>query len=178
MLDKAAQLHTFIKEVIMSENNNGNTLGNALGDLVGKIVVGGVVVLILFVVGFFMNLGKPKTDDTSKTDNVEKTVVETPKSTGAITENEAEIYCQDAALIGRYLNLSEINIIQLLDYGKHYSQNDKGDRHSGTLIWNGEEEKTDRPLRFTCEIHRINDGVIDLDFFMVNNTVFVDNISE
>ncbi|MCL1929653.1 PASTA domain-containing protein [Candidatus Saccharibacteria bacterium] len=94
-----------------------------------------------------------------------------------ISENTAEKYCQDAALIGRYINLNDINIIWATNYGKYFDDKAGGYDESGNPIaflrWNGKYKKSGAQIMFSCWISGSSNDNITLHWLSINGTDYV-----
>lgn len=78
----------------------------------------------------------------------------------SITESDAEAFCQDSALLGKYMDMSKVKIVDMANYNKYYS--DAGEKDAnGTplkiLQWNGKIDGIS--TLFVCTISGTADNI-------------------
>lgn len=140
-----------------------------------------VIVVVILLVGIgaggmtqTKNNGESKLTDSSKEAKNKSDEKKDPRIT--IDESEAEQYCQDANLLGKYIDLNNYKVISVLDYNKQYGA--FGGWYDGDgkdilyLRWNGKNKVTDSPVRFDCWISGTNDKIQLHRLVIDDNTVF------
>lgn len=95
----------------------------------------------------------------------------------SISESAAETFCQDAGLLGKYLNLDNYSVISILDYNKLFGSFDGWFDSDGNPIlylrWGGKDKLTDQTVRFDCWISGTDEN-IRLHKLSVDTTVLED----
>lgn len=80
----------------------------------------------------------------------------------AISEKDAELYCQDARLLNKYVHLDKTTIIDIWNYNKRY-EGDWGFDSEGnpivSLSWNGKDKTDGSALRFICWVAGTKDNI-------------------
>lgn len=81
----------------------------------------------------------------------------------SISESAAELFCQDAGLIGKYLNLNTTNIISILNLNEMFGDFSGWFDTDGNPIlyvrWNGKNKLTDEEIRFDCWISGTDENI-------------------
>ena len=147
----------------MSERKN-NDRANFIIGLVAVIIIG-VVVTVNVIRGNLEKQNKTKQ---------EETVV--------LTSNDVENYCQDANLIGKYIDLSKINIYRVLDqnektYENYYDYVDSDGNKIWENSWNGKYKDTGNSIRFNCWVSGKNKDTIKLHYLEIDGMSLYDTRS-
>lgn len=118
-----------------------NSVGNKHQE--GFVVFLIPIIIIVVLIIIFTSNGGNKTDQATKQDKKE-----------TITQSDAESYCQDSALLGKYLNLDKISIVSISNYNVRYQDDDTTFDKDGypikNLQWTGKNKATDEDIRFSC----------------------------
>lgn len=71
-----------------------------------------------------------------------------------ISLSDAESYCQNAALLGKYVDLDKTSVVSISNYNVQYQDDgatfDKDGYPIKTLQWTGKDKDTDKDIRFSC----------------------------
>lgn len=71
-----------------------------------------------------------------------------------ISQSDAEAYCQDAALLGKYIELDKTSIVSVSNYNAQYQDDgatfDKDGYPIKNLQWTSKNNDTDKDMRFSC----------------------------
>lgn len=90
---------------------------------------------------------------TSGGGNDDKQAIDSNKKE-TISQSDAESYCQDSALLGKYVDLDKISIVSISNYNVQYQDDgatfDKDGYPIKSLLWTGKDKDTDKDLRFSC----------------------------
>lgn len=101
------------------------------------------IIIIVVLIIIFTSGGGNNTDQATKSDKKE-----------TIAQSDAESYCKDSALLGKYLNLDKISIISISDYNVQYQDDGATFNKDGypikNLQWTGKNKDTDEGIRFSC----------------------------
>ena len=120
------------------------------------------LILIFALIGGWKPEQQPASNEqnTSESNTTESTISESSESTTneigghILTQDEAEEKCQDAGIIGNYLDLSKISIVSILNYNPQFVAEASGydqDKNSIALFrWNGKDKDTDEQITFIC----------------------------
>ncbi len=116
-----------------------------------KILTGilGLIILISVVSAS----GASKTEQPKTEANQEQ--VSSEIEVKQVSQNAAEKYCQDAALLGKYIDLDKTSIIKVTAYNAQY--NESGTKASnGNAIydfqWVGENKESNENILFVCSV--------------------------
>jgi len=128
-----------------------------------------VVVIFVVIVATASSDGSKNTN--TDVDNPDEAVKEEVIDDGNISEHDAELFCQDANLLGKFLELDRISVIKMTDYNLQYVDGGASDA-DGTpiklLSWNGKYKENDETIRFSCWVSGKKDD-IKLMYLSVNN---------
>ncbi|HRV75919.1 MAG: hypothetical protein H6799_01270 [Candidatus Nomurabacteria bacterium] len=126
-----------------------------------------VIAIIIFIVASAISGGKKDSDDkSSKTSSSQASTQDnstTPaKVENTVSQDAAEKYCQDAALLGKYIDLNKISIIKVTAYDPQF--NDSGTKASnGDTIydfqWIGQNKETKENVLFVCSVSGTDDNI-------------------
>jgi|GEM_PF-2341369 len=109
----------------------------------GFIIILIPVIIIVVLVIIFSSGGSDDTKHTTQSDNKD-----------TISQSDAESYCQDAALLGKYVDLDIVSIISTSNYNVQYQDDeatfDKDGYPIKDLQWNGKNNDTDKDMHFSC----------------------------
>lgn len=92
---------------------------------------------------------------------------------GGISEYAVEEYCQDAALLKKYINMNQTSIISTTDYNSLYSDTGYFDNNGDKVVsfsWNGKDKNSGNLIRFSCFVSGSGDGNISLKKLNINAT--------
>lgn len=88
-----------------------------------------------------------------------------------ISQSDAESYCQNAALLGKYVDLDKISIVSISNYNVQYQDDgatyDKDGYPIKDLQWTGKNNDTDSDMRFSCWVSGPKDNT-KLHWFSVD----------
>jgi hypothetical protein len=109
----------------------------------GFIIFSIPIVIIIVLVIIFSSGG----DDSTK-QATESNIKET------ISQSNAESYCQDTALLGKYIDLDTTSIVSTSNYNVQYQDDGATFNKDGypikNLQWTGKNNNTDKDMRFSC----------------------------
>lgn len=78
-----------------------------------------------------------------------------------ISQGDAESYCQDAALLEKYVDLDKVSIVSISNYNVQYQDDestfDKDGYPIKDLQWTGRNNDTDKDMRFSCWVSGTKD---------------------
>lgn len=162
------------KHSIITEKENGMSSKSKIKSVAKwtLIVVGAFFVLVIII-----GIATSKSD-TKKSDTNTQKPAETTKS-DTISQSAAENYCEDAGLLGKYVDISNTSIVTL-SYKPYYS--DSGMKTSAgspiyTLQWNGKDKSTDDSVLFVCEVSG-TDKSITLNSLAINGKAVYGPVDE
>lgn len=85
------------------------------------------------------------------------------KKKETIGQSDAESYCQDAALLGKYIDLDKTSVISISNYNVQYQDDgstfDKDGYPIKTLQWTGRDNDTSKDIRFSCWVSGPKDNI-------------------
>lgn len=122
----------------------------------------GFLPIILIIIAAFIIIAMLPKGESSNSDP-QSAPAEQPQASQQpqpITENDAEKYCQDTALLGKYLDMSKVDVIDIGSYNKQYIEtSDKAADGSKTMMltWNG--KVNDERTGFTCMVSGTKDNI-------------------
>lgn len=149
-----------------TKNKKTSTLvRNNLIFLAGAIILVAVCVLV-------GNLTSQKTEPTS-TNTVSGQYPDSIRT--SITQDDIEEYCQDVALLNKYINTKDISIVALEYSPTFYSMQDSYDINGDQfyfLSWSGKNNKTRETIEFACWISGKPDAITLHYLSIGGNTVF------
>lgn len=94
-----------------------------------------VVIILVVIIAIAASNNKPPTIKENK-----PLTNTTHSNQQSITESDAEAFCQDSALLGKYMDMSKVKIVDMANYNKYYSDSGEKDA-AGNLVkvlqWNG-----------------------------------------
>lgn len=71
-----------------------------------------------------------------------------------ISQSDAESYCQDAALLGKYIDLDKTTVVSISNYKVQYQDDGATFDEDGypikTLQWTGKDNDANKDIRFSC----------------------------
>lgn len=101
------------------------------------------IIIVIILVIIFSSGGDENTENATESNKKE-----------TISQSDAESYCQDAALLGKYIDLDETSIISISNYNVQYQDDgatfDKDGYPIKTLQWTGKDNVVDKDIRFSC----------------------------
>lgn len=128
-------------------NSNGNK--HQEGFIIFLIPI--IIIVVLIII--FTSGGGNNTDQATNSDKKE-----------TIAQSDVESYCQDSALLGKYLNLDKVSIVSISDYNVQYQDDgatyDKGGYPIKNLQWTGKNKDTNESMRFSCWVSGPKDGIV------------------
>lgn len=133
------------------------------------------VILVVLVIGGIASMGEDRDLSSSTLSDTGVKKQEEMSSTNSlgghiVSENVATLYCEDASLIGKYLNLSDIDIVSLkVNYAHQYNIMDgwyDANKNSIVMIrWNGYDKISKQRIVFDCWISGEADDEIIVHWF-------------
>lgn len=101
------------------------------------------IIIIVVLIIIFTSGGGNNKDQATK-----------PHKKETITQSDAESYCQDSALLGKYLDLDKISIVSISGYNVQYQDDGATFNKDGypikNLQWTGKNKDTNEDIRFSC----------------------------
>lgn len=101
-----------------------------------------IIIIVILIIIFTSGGGS---DDKQAADSNKKET---------ISQSDAESYCQDSALLGKYVDLDKISIVSISNYDVQYQDDgatfDKDGYPIKSLLWTGKDKDTDKDIRFSC----------------------------
>lgn len=119
----------------------------------GFIVILIPIIIIVVLIIIFSSGGS--NDDKQATDSNKRET---------ISQSDAESYCQDSALLGKYVDLGKVSIVSISNYNVHYQDDgatyDKDGYPIKTLQWTGKDKDADKDVRFSCWVSGPKDKTV------------------
>ncbi len=131
-------------------------------DLTGKEKKRGLIALSLIAFVIVVLIGAVSIGGNEKAETIQPKDKQSAIKLESASENDAERYCQDAALLGKYIDLNKVDIIDLGKYNVQYSDAgsyDKQGRPIKILEWTGKTKENDETIRFSCWISGKKDNI-------------------
>lgn len=101
-----------------------------------------IIIIVVLIIIFTSGGGN---DDKQATD---------PNKKETISQSDAESYCQDSALLGKYVDLDKISVVSISNYNVQYQEDDATFDKDGypikSLQWTGKDKDVDKDVRFSC----------------------------
>lgn len=117
-------------------------MGNSRNSEQGFIIILIPIIIIVILVIIFSS-GNNDTKQAAESDNKD-----------TISQSDAESYCQDVALLEKYVDLDKISIISVSNYNVQYQDDestfDKDGYSIKDLQWTGKNNDTNKDVRFSC----------------------------
>lgn len=150
---------------------------NILEKIIKPLLGIGVILVLLFAIPAINNNKNDRnvTESEIEENNEQKQNESSMNEVGGhvISESAAEDKCQDASILGKYLNLDDIKIIQASNYNFQYSpMPGEYDNERNTLVytsWNGWDKKANQRMVFACWVSGPNDDEIIIHYLKVSN---------
>jgi hypothetical protein len=113
-----------------------------------------IPIIIIVVLVILFSSGNKDTDKTN--DNSSSSAMESKKSNETMSQSDAELYCQDISLLGKYIDTSKVSVIDASNYNVQYQDDgatyDKDGYPIKDLQWTGKDKRADKDVRFNCWI--------------------------
>ena len=123
------------------------------------------VVIVIVAISIFIGSSSKKEQPTEQKQSSQPTSNE-------LSRSDVESYCQDAELLNKYINISNISIVTL-DYSPNYYQMQDGYDSKGNpfyyLSWSGKDKKSKSAIPFSCWISGTK-GDITLHYLSINGS--------
>lgn len=127
--------------------------------------VGGFIIIVVIIVALVMIFSGGGDKDNANNDTAKS-----GNSSQTISEDAAEEYCQDHALLSKYLDMDKVDVINAANYNMHYSEYGESDKDGNPIMvlqWNG--KVNDESTLFICTISG-KKGDIKLEQLSVGGT--------
>lgn len=153
---------------------------------VAGVIIMGPFVLSAIISGFIEGLNNSDslgaTELSAQTSNINQEDSEIKPEEQKFTDSDAEIYCQDAYLIEKFLDLSKIKILTITgtptqkgDFGGWYDSDGNDVKY---VRWSGEYKATGEEIRFDCWVSGKDKNNVKLHRFEVAGVRFIDTVKD
>jgi len=138
-----------------------------------KIATGVLVFITIGIIGAAAGGGKQNSATTSTASTNTKSA-KTVAATNTVSQSAAESYCQDAGLLGKYVDLKTTDIVttsyspQYIDSGMQATNGDK----IQDLQWSGKNKSTGTSVSFVCMVSGTDKSVALHDLAIDGTAVY------
>lgn len=140
----------------------------------------GIIAFVaLGIIGAGLGMGNNQDDTGTSAPGANEASQGSKSSEAKFGDSEAELYCQDAALVGKFLDLNNIDIFRIVDQNTQTGKFGWVDANGNDIYyirWNGKNKATEESIRFDCWVSGTSEEDVTLHRFEADGNRFVDTV--